>query len=77
MNRRTFTMMAMLSLAVAFTTTLPQVSFSQSSPQLGTWKINLEKSKFSPGPAPKTSTRTTEAVGQGFKTTFEGISHYE
>ena len=74
MNRRTFTTMAMLFSAVVFTTTLPHVSFAQSTPQLGTWKLNLEKSKFSPGSAPRSTTRTTEAVGQSFRTTFDGIS---
>jgi hypothetical protein len=74
MNRRTFTTIAMLFSAAVFTTTLPQAGFAQSNPLVGTWKLNLEKSKYSPGPAPKSSTRTTEAVGQSFRTTFEGIS---
>jgi hypothetical protein len=74
MDRRTFTTNAMLFSAVVFGTTLPQVSFAQSNPLVGTWKLNLEKSKYSPDPAPKSSTRTTEAVGQSYRTTFEGIS---
>jgi hypothetical protein len=73
MNRPTFMTMALLFSAVV-STTAPQVSFAQSAPQLGTWKLNLEKSKFSPGSAPRSTTRTTEAVGQSFRTTFEGIS---
>ena len=46
MNRRTTLMsIALLSLvACAF----PQASFAQSSPLIGTWKLNLEKSKFPP-----------------------------
>jgi hypothetical protein len=74
MNRRTFTTMAMLFSAVVFTTTLPQAGFAQSNPLVGTWKINLEKSKYSPGPLPRSVTRATEAVGQSFRTTFEGIT---
>jgi hypothetical protein len=38
-----------------------------------TWKLNLAQSKFSPGPAPRSSTVTYEAVGQGFRATTEGI----
>jgi uncharacterized protein YcnI len=73
MNRRTLTTMALLSLAVVLTTALPQIGFTQSSMPSGTWKLNLTKSKFIPGPAPKSSTLTYETVGQGFRATNEGI----
>ena len=29
---------------------------------LGTWKLNLAKSKYNPGPAPKSATFTLEAA---------------
>jgi glucan-binding YG repeat protein len=74
MDRRTFTINALLFSAVVFGTTLEQPGFAQSNLLVGTWKLNLEKSKYSPGPAPKSSTRTTEAVGQSFRTTFEGVN---
>jgi len=50
MNRRTaFLSLAVLSVAIfAF----PRASLAQSSSLIGTWKINLEKSKFTPGTAP-------------------------
>jgi hypothetical protein len=70
MNRRTLTTMALLGLAVA--TALPQAGLTQSNPQIGTWKIDLAKSKFSPGPAPKSATLIFEGVGQGFRATREG-----
>ena len=39
---------------------------AQSAPAwAGTWKLNLAKSKYSPGPAPKSSTIKTEAVAGG------------
>ncbi|MFY9804364.1 MAG: hypothetical protein WA211_14950 [Candidatus Acidiferrales bacterium] len=47
---------------------------AQSSPLVGTWKLNSAKSKFDPGPGPKSLTRTVEAQGDGVKYTFEGIS---
>ena len=46
--------------------------FAQTDPIIGTWKLNLAKSKFSPGPPPKSRTVTYEAVGQGFKITTKG-----
>jgi hypothetical protein len=72
MNRRTFTTIAMLFSAPVFTTTLPQAGFAQSNPLVGTWKINLEKSKYSPGPAPKSATLKYQAEGQNLKRTNEG-----
>ena len=36
-------------------------------PFVGTWTINLAKSKYSPGPAPKSTTTTYEAAGKGYK----------
>jgi hypothetical protein len=39
------------------------VVLAQSSPFVGTWKLNLEKSKFNPGPAPQSSTRTWDESG--------------
>jgi len=47
---------------------------AQSNPLVGTWKLNVTKSKFDPGPAPKSMTRTVEAQGDGVKYTFDGVS---
>jgi hypothetical protein len=41
--------------------------------QVGTWKINVAKSQFSPGPAPKESTLTIESQPDGLKFTINGI----
>jgi hypothetical protein len=73
MNRRTFTTMAMLFSAVAFATALPQASLAQGTPLIGTWKLNLTKSKYSPGPAPKSGTTTFEVAGLGLRITTQGI----
>jgi hypothetical protein len=40
----------------------------------GTWKINVAKSKFSPGPAPKSGTRTNTAVDGGMKVVTDGVN---
>jgi hypothetical protein len=36
-------------------------------PFVGSWRLNLAKSKYSPGPPPKSTTSTYEAAGQGYK----------
>ena len=48
--------------------------FAQNNPFEGTWKLNLSKSKFEPGPAPKSLTRTIVAQSEGAKYTFDGIA---
>ena len=45
--------------------------YTQTDPFIGTWKLNLAKSKFSPGPPPKSQMATYEAVGQGVKITVK------
>lgn len=56
---------------VAFTMNLvlaqTSKSNSETDPRLGTWKLNLAKSKFEPGPAPKSEVRTYEASDNGVK----------
>jgi hypothetical protein len=47
---------------------------AQDNPLVGTWKLNVEKSKFDPGPGPKSLTRTVVANGDGVKYSFEGVS---
>jgi len=39
------------------------VLLAQSNSFVGTWKLNLEKSKYDPGPAPQSQTRTWDAKG--------------
>src|SRR5262245_41254547 len=50
------------------------VTSAQDRPGLGKWKLNVEESKYSPGPAPKSMTRTTEADGDKVKFTYEGVA---
>ena len=47
---------------------------AQDNPFAGTWKLNLAKSKFEPGPVPKSQTRTVVAQGDGAKYTFDGVA---
>ena len=40
---------------------------------LGSWKLNVEKSKFSPGPAPKSVTTRFEPAGKAVKWSSERV----
>jgi hypothetical protein len=39
------------------------VLLAQSNPFVGTWKLNVSSSKYDPGPAPQSQTRTWDAAG--------------
>ena len=68
--KRAFQQVAIALLVVVGSSPL----YAQSNPLVGTWKLNVAKSKFDPGPAPKSLTRTVEAQGDGVKYTFDGVS---
>ena len=42
-------------------------------PILGTWQMNMAKSKYDPTPLPKMLTLTYEAVGEGIKVSTKGV----
>lgn len=46
----------------------------RDDPAFGVWKLNLAKSKFSPGPAPKELTVTIEAAGPGRQVAVSGVA---
>lgn len=56
------------------------VAFSVSStaqapdPFAGTWKLDVAKSTYKPGPAPKSLTVTIEAAGKAFKVAADGVA---
>src|SRR5439155_13907256 len=65
MNGRTILLTLVMCLACA------TAGFA-ADPQMGTWKLNEAKSKFSPG-APKNRTVVYEAAGESVKVTVDGI----
>ena len=76
MNRRTtlsLPTMAMLCLAVVFATALPQAGLAQSNPWLGMWKLNLAKSTYAPGQAPRSSTYNFQVAGVNLTNTVETV----
>jgi hypothetical protein len=66
--KRILTFVAMALLAAVVASPLQ----AQSNQLAGTWKLNVTKSKFDPGPGPKSLTRQVEAQGDGLKYAFEG-----
>jgi hypothetical protein len=65
-------MLAFVVLAVLISATASRLL--AQDPGLGTWKVNVAKSKYTPGPAPKSTTRTLEAQGDQVKYTFAGVA---
>jgi hypothetical protein len=61
------TIRRVVSSAVCLSLFLVGSAFAQSDPQVGVWKLNVAKSKYSPGPVPNSATTTIEAVGAGTK----------
>jgi hypothetical protein len=43
-------------------------------PRVGTWKVNVARSKYSPGPPPQSQTLKVEPSGQGEKVTSEVVA---
>jgi hypothetical protein len=75
MQRRVRQMSLFAAVAVALFVILVGTAFAQSDPNLGTWKLNLAKSKYNPGPPPISETVVIEVwETDGIKETFT-IAH--
>jgi hypothetical protein len=49
-------------------------AYAQSDPRVGTWKLNLAKSKYTPGPAPAAETRSyTAAHGGAMQVSIDSV----
>jgi hypothetical protein len=80
MRKRSTTVFAFVAVPVL---ALSVFAFAADS-NIGTWKLNVAKSKYSPGPAPQSQTLKIEASGtNGVKYTADGVgadgkpSHWE
>jgi hypothetical protein len=72
MQKRIAVMLVTLS---AFLVASSIVRTQSSDPWIGTWKVNLEKSTYSPGPKPTVAaTVNIEPSGDGIKTTIDGTT---
>ena len=50
-----------------------RTAFAQSDPAIGSWKLNVAKSKYAPGPAPKSQVVTISATGKGIRVVAKGV----
>ena len=63
-----------VGIAGAMVAALGAASAAQTAdPGLGTWKLNVAKSKYTPGPAPKSLSVTFSAAGAGIKAVIDGV----
>ena len=46
---------------------------AQADPTIGTWKLNLAKTKYTAGQAPKSTTLVITAAGQGVRLTSDSV----
>src|SRR5579862_3984234 len=52
-----------------------QTTSAKNNPDVGVWKLNVAKSKYVPGPGPRSQTRTVVPLPDGgVKVTIEGVS---
>ena len=64
----------MVSLAACCAIVLSSSVAQAAENWLGTWKLDAAKSKYSPGPAPKSLTLKWEATPDGIKFTGDGVN---
>ena len=69
MRTRTFRLLAII---LAMSVLMLGASAQAADHQVGTWKLDVAKSKYSPGPPPKEITLTIEAQPDGLKLTIVG-----
>jgi hypothetical protein len=65
-----------LTVAIVTLVTLssPTITAQSGDPLLGTFRLNVAKSKYEPGPAPKSEIRTYEAFGtDGLKVRYQRV----
>lgn len=60
--------------ASVFALAAPALGAAQADPMIGDWKLNLAKSKFSPGPAPRSSALNVHAAGDGLMAMFDNVN---
>jgi hypothetical protein len=67
------TMLKTAFMAVLLTVSAAVVAAPAADPLMGTWELNVAKSTFKPGPAPKSDTRTYAATEQGTAMTWKTV----
>ena len=70
----TFLRTLVIGTVLAFGVSAAASAADTKDPVVGTWKLDLAKSRFSPGPALKSQTRTYAATADGVALTFTGVA---
>ena len=76
MNRRTtltLASMALFFLPAVLATAVPEIGLAQSNPLIGTWKLNLAKSKYMGAPPPRSQTLNFAGEGENLKDTVDAV----
>jgi hypothetical protein len=63
------TALVMIAIAAAVVESPAQ----RADPLVGTWELNVAKSKYTPGPAPKSETRTYVVAGKDIEASSKGV----
>jgi hypothetical protein len=63
-----------LTISLALCAGLVLLSAQATNPRIGSWQNNIAKSKYDPGPGPKSQTLKIEAAGEGEKVTSETVT---
>ena len=76
MNSRNYawTLGVVLAIGVVLGIGVVDLSAQMNDPRVGTWKLNVAKSTYSPGPAPQSVMVKVEAAGQGEKATTDFVN---
>lgn len=67
-------LVASITVTAATLLVTAQPLLGQSSTLVGTWKLNVDKSKYSPGPAPRSATLKWEPVEGGYKFSVDQVT---
>ena len=68
------TLLSTTIIGTALAVLVVHVAAQTADPLVGTWELNVAKSKYNPGPAAKSETRTYVVVGQDIKATSTGVA---
>lgn len=74
MNRHKAFRIVGVVVGVAVVLAATQIGLAQTDPHVGTWTLNLEKSKYAPGTAPKSQTSVFATAGQGLKVATTAVT---
>jgi hypothetical protein len=58
---------------IVIATSVVELPAQGDDPVIGTWELNVAKSKYTPGPAPKSETRTYVVAGREIKVSSKGV----